>query len=194
MESLLKGKEYTQMVLILNPYLSLVSLQQLVVCFFDWRIIALQGCAGFPIQQHESAVNILHIHPLPPESPCKPLSPSHHSRSSQSTGLSSLYYSNSPLPIYFTYGDVYISMPLNSSHPLLPRVCLQVHSLHLHLFSCPEIHQYAFSRFHINALIYNICFSLSGILHSVLQALGSSTAVQLTQIHSWVIFYCIYVC
>ena len=148
--------------------LFIASISAAISCFFFWlEDNCFTRLCWFPIQQHESALNILHIHPLPPESPCKPLPPSHHSRSSQSTGLSSLYCSNSPLPIYFTYGDVYISMPLNSSHPLLPRVCLQVHSLHLHLFSCPEIHQYVFSRFHINALIYNICFSLSGILHSV---------------------------
>ena len=134
MKSLLKGKEFIQMVLILNPYLSLVSLQQLVVCFFDWRIIALQ------LQQHESAINTLHIYPLPLESPSKPLPPSHHSRSSQRTGLSSLCHTATPhyLSVLHTVMYIFQCHSLNSSHPLLPQVCLQVHSLHLHLFSCPE--------------------------------------------------------
>ena len=40
-------------------------------------------------------------------------------------------------------------------------------------------------RVHIYVLIYNMCFSLSDLLLSVLQALGSSTSLQLPQIHGF---------
>ena len=42
-----------------------------------------------------------------------------------------------------------------------------------------------FSRFHVYELIYNICFSLSDLLHSVWQTLGSYTSLQVTQFHSF---------
>ena len=42
------------------------------------------------------------------------------------------------------------------------------------------------SRFHIYGLIYDICFSLCDLLHSVKQALVSSTSLELTQICSFV--------
>ena len=37
----------------------------------------------------------------------------------------------------------------------------------VHLYSCPVYHQYCFSMFHTYVLIYNICFSLSDLIHSV---------------------------
>ena len=49
-----------------------------------------------------------------------------------------------------------------SPSPLTP--CPNVCSLHLS--SCPA-NGYHFARFHMYALIYNICFSLSNLLHSV---------------------------
>ena len=44
-----------------------------------------------------------------------------------------------PLGIYFTFGSIYISMLLSHFVPayLSPSLCPQVHSLHLHLYSCP---------------------------------------------------------
>ena len=44
-----------------------------------------------------------------------------------------------PLAIYFTFGSVYMSMPLPHFVPAYPSPspCPQVHSLHLHLYSCP---------------------------------------------------------
>ena len=57
--------------------------------------------------------------------------------------------------------------PLSSSHPLLPQLCPQFCSLCLHLYYCPaNSSSYHVSRFHIYAL-YEICFSLSDLLHSV---------------------------
>ena len=45
-----------------------------------------------------------------------------------------------PLAIYFTLGSVYMSMPLSHFVPAYPSPspCPRVHSLRLHLFSCPE--------------------------------------------------------
>ena len=63
-----------------------------------------------------------------------------------------------------------VSDGIQSSHPLLPPLCPQVCSLFLHLCSCPASRfiSTSFSRFHIYALIYDICFSLYDLLNSVL--------------------------
>ena len=52
------------------------------------------------------------------------------------------------------------------------------------------------SRFHIHALIYDICFSLSDLLHSVWQSLDPSTSQQKTQFHSflWLSNIPLYIC
>ena len=76
-----------------------------------------------------------------------------------------------PLAIYFTFGSVYMSMPLSHFVPayLSPSPCPQVHSLHLCLYSCPAprfFRTFFFFRFHIYVLAYGICFSLSDLLHS----------------------------
>ena len=44
-----------------------------------------------------------------------------------------------PLAIYFTFGSVYMSMPLSHFVPAYPSpsLCPQVHSLRLRLYSCP---------------------------------------------------------
>ena len=44
-----------------------------------------------------------------------------------------------PLAIYFTFGSVYMSMPLSHFFPAYPSpsLCPQVHSLRLSLYSCP---------------------------------------------------------
>ena len=42
-----------------------------------------------------------------------------------------------PLVIYFTFGSVYMSMPLSHFVPAYTSRCPQVHSLHLCLYSCP---------------------------------------------------------
>ena len=47
--------------------------------------------------------------------------------------------------------------------------------------------------FHVYALIYNICFSLSDLLHSVWHTPASFTSPQMTQFcafYAWVIFHC----
>ena len=72
-----------------------------------------------------------------------------------------------PLAIYFTFGSVYMSMPLShvvSAYPS-PTLCPQVHSLCLRLYSCPAprfsrtiFFVYVFCRFHMYVLAYGICF------------------------------------
>ena len=91
-----------------------------------------------------------------------------------------------PRAIYFTFGSVYMSMPLSHFVPAYTSLspCLQVHSLCLHLYSCPAprfFRTFFFFRFHIYVLAYSICFSLSNLLHSVWQTLGPSTSLQITQ-------------
>ena len=46
------------------------------------------------------------------------------------------------------------------------------------LFTCT-----IFSRFHIYVLIYNICFSLSELLHYIGHTLGSFTSLKMGQFH-----------
>ena len=74
----------------------------------------------------------------------------------------------------------------NSSHrhpfPSLVFICL--FSTSVSLFLPCKVHLYHFLRFHIYALIYDICFSLSDLLHSVWQSLGPSTSLQMTQSRS----------
>ena len=107
-----------------------------------------------------------------------------------------------PLAIYYTFGSVYMSMPLSHFVPAYPShsPCPQVHSLRLRLYSCPAPRffrtTFFFFRFHIYVLAYGICFPLSDLLHSVWQTLGPSTSLQITQFwffYGWVIFHCIYV-
>ena len=79
-----------------------------------------------------------------------------------------------PLVIYFTFGSVYMSMPLSHFIPAYPSahhvlkcifyVCIFIPVLPLG-FSEPFI--FIFFRFHIYVLAYGICFSLSDLLHSV---------------------------
>ena len=89
-----------------------------------------------------------------------------------------------PLAICFTFGSVYMAMPLAHFIPdyLSPSPCppspFSSRSASL-LPSCPQVlhdHIYIyiyiyifffFTRFHIYALIYRICFSLSDLLHSI---------------------------
>ena len=96
-----------------------------------------------------------------------------------------------PLTIYFTFCSVYMSMPLSHFFPAYPSPYPwpQVHSLCLRLYSSPALRFFRtsfclfvclFLRFHIYVLAYGICFSLSDLLHSLWQSLGSSTSLQIT--------------
>ena len=66
---------------------------------------------------------------------------------------------------------------LSSRHPHFPLLCPQVFSL---LGS-----SVSFFQIHIYVLISDTCFTLSDLLHSVYEASGSSTSLQLTDIFSF---------
>ena len=57
-----------------------------------------------------------------------------------------------PLPIYFTFGSVYMSMPLSHFIPAYPSPspCPQVHSLCLCLYSCPGPRFFRTIFYHLN--------------------------------------------
>ena len=101
------------------------------------------------------------------------LSLSYPSRSSQSARLGSLCYLATSH--YFTRDSICTSKLLSQ---FVPHLCVYKCILY-------SVHQYHFSRFHIYVLICGTCFSLSDLLHFVKEPLGSSTSLQLTQIHSF---------
>ena len=93
------------------------------------------------------------------------------------------------LVIYLTHISVYMSIPISQflqpphHHPLLSpfmSICLFSASVSLFL-PCKLVHLYHFSGLHIYALIYDIWFSLSDLLHSVWHSIGPSTSLQMTQ-------------
>ena len=100
-------------------------------------------------------------------------------------------YSSFPLAIC-----LHVAVLLSQFIPPSPSWAVStVHSLRLRLYSCPANRFISFMH-HFHALIYDICFSFSDLLHCVWQALGPSTSLQMTQFHSfsWLsVFHCIYV-
>ena len=81
----------------------------------------------------------------------------------------------------------------NPSHSPFP-FDIHMFSMSVSLFLlCKQVHLYHFSRFHIYALIYHVCFSLSDF--TLWQFLGPSVSLQMAQFpfHVRVIFHCIYV-
>ena len=111
-------------------------------------------------------------------------------------------YSRFLLVIYFIHISVYMSIPISQfiPHPhscFPPLVSIRLFSTSVSLFlPSKPLHLYHFSRFHIYALIYNIYFSLSDLLHSVCQSLGPSTSLQMMQFHSflWLNNIPLYIC
>ena len=75
---------------------------------------------------------------------------------------------------------------LHSSRPLLPqRVHKSVPCVCVSIAALQMVHWHHLPRFHTHAFIYDICLSLSDLLHFVEEALGSSTSLGLTQKHSF---------
>ena len=119
-------------------------------------------------------------------------------------GTSILFlYSRFLLVIHFIHFSVYMSIPISQLIPppppyhFPPLVSIHLFSTSVSLFlPCKLVHLYHFSRFHIYALIYDICFSLSDLLHSVWQSLGPSTSLQITQFcsFSWLSNIPLYIC
>ena len=83
-----------------------------------------------------------------------------------------------PLAIYFTCGNIYVSTLFFQITP--PFSCPTVSRSLFFMSVSPLLpsmqdHLSYLSRFHIHALIHDICLSLFDLLHFVQQALGSST-------------------
>ena len=96
---------------------------------------------------------------------------------------------NPNLPIHHT-----TTLTLSLS-PRLVSICL-FSTFVSQFLPCKQVHLYHFSRIHIYALIYDICFSLSDLLHSVWQSLDPFTLNKwpnLVPFYGWVVFHCIYV-
>ena len=93
---------------------------------------------------------------------------------------------------FYTHQCIHVN-PNHTIHPTTttprrfpPLMSLRLFSTSVSLFlPCKPVHLYHFSRFHIHALIYVICFSLSDFLHSVWQSLDPSTSLQMTQFCSF---------
>ena len=80
----------------------------------------------------------------------------------------------------------FITPPPPPSHNFPPLVSIGLFSPSVsQLLPCKPVHLYHFSRFHIHALIYDIYFSLSDLLHSAWQSLDPSTSQQMTQFRSF---------
>ena len=133
------------------------------------------------IHQHESAVGVL-MSPPPSASLLPPTPLSCH----RALGWGACAGQQIP-PGYFKRGNVYVSVLFfQFILPLLLLGPTSLSSVPPSLFlPGKEIHQYHCFRFHIYGLIYDICFSLSDLLHSVWQTLGSSASLEWTQIHSF---------
>ena len=92
-----------------------------------------------------------------------------------------LHASNSHLStILLTVMYMFQCYSPKSSHPLLP-LSPKVHYVCVSFAARMQDHWYNLSKFHVYVLVYSICLALSDLHHSVKQALGSSTALALTQ-------------
>ena len=117
--------------------------------------VALQCCVGFCHTMRISHNSII-----------SPPSHSHSSRSSQNGGWAPCVIQQLPT-IYFTRGSVYMSMlrsqfilPSPSPTVSIPYICVSIPSLQI---SLPVL----FFQIAYICVIYNICFCLSDLLHSV---------------------------
>ena len=139
-----------------------------------------------------------HVPISPPSWASLPSSLSHPSRSSQSTELISLCYAAASHQPTILHLVVYICQ-CYSHFALPPHVLKSIFYVYLFIPALQlghEYHFFLFFRFHIYALAYSICFSLSDLLHSVWQTLGPSTSLQITQFcfFLWLSLYTLYIC
>ena len=122
-------------------------------------------------QQSKSAICIhMSPYPLPLEPPFHPPYPTplgHHKAPSRSPCAILLLPTSQ---LFYIRLCLHVDATLTSPQPPPPTPSPQVHSLRLHLYSCPEtrfISTIFCFRFHTYVLAYSICFSLSDLLHSV---------------------------
>ena len=112
-----------------------------------------------------------HIPISPPSCTSLPPSLSHPSRWSQSTELISPCYAAASYQPSVLHLVAYVCQCYSltmSQPPLPPCVLKSILNICIFIPALPLVHQYHSSRFHICALAYGICFSLSDLLHSVL--------------------------
>ena len=81
-------------------------------------------------------------------------------------------------PIHHTTTTIPPPLSHLGVHTFVLYICVSISALQ----TDSSVH---FSRFHIYALIYDTCFSLSDLLHSVWQSLHPSTSQQMTQFRSF---------
>ena len=82
--------------------------------------------------------------------------------------------------IYLIHSSVHILVPIHT-RPLspYPKGSTHLFSTSVSLFlPCKQVQLYHFSRLHMYALIYDVCFSLSDLLNPVWQSLDPFTSVQ----------------
>ena len=112
------------------------------------------------------------------------------------------------LIIYFIHSSIYMLIPISQfipPHPFPSWCPYQVYSVQLCLYYCFANSSFCkinarkkshFSRFHMYALIYDICFSLSDLLQYVWQSISSSTSLRVAQFCAflWLSNILLYIC
>ena len=145
--------------------------------FFLWSIIALHYCVS-AVQLY---VYIYPFHLEPPSHLHHPTLLAHHG----TPGWGSCVIPQLPTSYVFHTWGVHTSMLLSQGVPTLfpfpMAMCTSSTSASLFL-PCKQAQMYHLSRFHIHALINDICFSLFDLLHSVWQNLGPSPLLHMTQL------------
>ena len=134
---------------------------------FNWRLITLQHCGGFC----HTSTWISHGYTCVPPSWTPATSLSTPSRwVVPEDQLCALLHALNLHWSSVLHMIIYMSQcySLKSPHPHLLPLSLKVRSLHLCALCYPACRIVStVSKFHIYALIYNICLSLSDLLHSV---------------------------
>ena len=117
----------------------------------------------------------IYIYPLPLGSPSHRPTPSHPSRSSQSTKLTKVpvFYNRFPLALCFTHSSIHVSILISQFGPPSPSRRVHMSVLYVSAF-IPALEiglPMPCSRFCIYALMYRICFSLCDLLHTLYDSL-----------------------
>ena len=133
---------------------------------FYWNMVSLQRCVRF-YHSLSSKVNQLYVHICPLFFGFPSCSSHHRTRSPlcQTAGSHQLL-------ILHIAVDICQSQPPLPSCPFVCSLCLHLYSFLGNRFICTILLGFPggsqhFSGFHIYVLKYNICFSLSDLLHSV---------------------------
>ena len=161
---------------------------------FNWRIIALQCCVGFCLTSAWISHRCTYV-PLLLNLPPAPLG--FHRTPGWAPCVRQQIPTGCPFQGYVVR-YMFQCYLLNSSHPLLPTLCLQVCSLMSAspLLVCRYVHQYHFSSFHIYVLIYDICFlflTYFTLYKRLCVHPPQQNWLQFISVYGWVIFHCIYI-